>query len=170
MNVDHLLDQADHLADRQAVGRPRAVDLRRAVSAAYYAVFHTLTEAGAGRLHSDPATRHLLTRAFDHRTMKDAARQFANKNGRLWSFAASAYGSVQQELIRVAELFVKLQEARHQAEYDHRRASDFSRQETRDHADNARTLIRDWEAVRNTAQAQFFLLALLLKDLGRFAD
>jgi hypothetical protein len=111
-----------------------------------------------------------LARAFDHRAMKDAARQFSNKNGRLWAFAVGVYGSVQQELVRVAELFVRLQEARHQAEYDHRQVRNFSRPATRDLVTDARNLIRDWETVRNAAQAQFFLLALLLKDLARFAD
>lgn len=57
----------------------------------------------------------------------------------------------------------------HQAEYDRRTASDFSRAECQFHLADARTLNRNW-AVRNTPPAQFFLLALLLKDLGRFAD
>ena len=170
MNIAHLLEQAGHLAGRQAVGRPRPIDLRRAVSAAYYAVFHTLTEAGAARLHTDATTRHLLSRTFDHRTMKDAARQFANKSGKLWLFAVATFGSVPQELVRVAELFIKLQEARHQADYDRRTASNFSRAVCQLRVTDARNLIRAWEAVRGTPQAQFFLLALLLKDLGRFAD
>lgn len=170
MNVGHLFDQAEHLTTRQVVGRPRPIDLRRAVSAACYAVFHTLTEAGAARLHTDAATRHLLTRTFDHRTMKDAARQFANKSGKLWTFAVGTFGTIPAELSLAAELFVKLQEARHQAEYDHRQEYNFSRPSTRNLVTDARAAIRAWEAVRNTPQAHFFLFALLVKDLGRYAD
>jgi hypothetical protein len=81
MNPQHLLDQAEHLTQRQTVGRPRATDLRRAVSAAYYAVFHTLTTAGAARQHTDAAVRQLVARAFEHRGMKDVARQFASRWG-----------------------------------------------------------------------------------------
>ncbi len=170
MNPAHRLDQAEHLTRRQAVGRPRATDLRGAVSAAYYAVFHTLTTAGAARQHPDAAVRNLVSRAFEHRGMKDVARQFANKSGKLWAFAVAVFETVPTELQLVAESFVRLQEERHRAEYDLRRDRDFSRASAQTLVDDARDAIRNWEAVRNTPQAQFFLLAMLLKDLARFAD
>lgn len=47
--------------------------------------------------------------------------------------------------------------------------SHFGRLATRQLVADARSAIRDWEVVRNTPAAQFFLLALL-KDLARFAD
>jgi len=121
-------------------------------------------------LHTDAAVRHLASRAFDHRGMKDVARQFANQNGRLWTFAIATFGSVPPELVRVAELFVVLQDVRHRAEYDCRRERDFARLPAQALVADARNAVRDWEAVRNTPQAQFFLLAMLLKDLARFAD
>jgi hypothetical protein len=170
VNPAHRLDQAEHLTRRQAVGRPRATDLRGAVSSAYYAVFHTLTTAGAVRQHSDAAVRNLVSRSFEHRGMKDVARQFANKSGKLWAFAVAVFETVPTELLLVAELFVRLQEARHRAEYDLRRDRDFTRPDARELVDDARTALRNWDTVRNTPQAQFFLLALLLKDLARFAD
>ena len=170
MNPTHRLDQAEHLTRRQAVGRPRATDLRGAVSSAYYALFHTLTVAGAARQHSDAAVRNLVSRTFEHRGMKDVARQFANKSGKLWTFAVAVFETVPAELLLVAELFVRLQDARHRAEYDLRRERDFARFEARVRIEDARTALRNWEAARNTPQAQFFLLAMLLKDLGRFAD
>ncbi len=45
---DDLLEQANHLARRER-GRPRQASLRRAVSSAYYALFHLLIEPGNGR-------------------------------------------------------------------------------------------------------------------------
>ena len=41
-NPDHLLDQADRLITSQGRGAPRQADLRRAISTAYYSVFHAI--------------------------------------------------------------------------------------------------------------------------------
>jgi len=43
---DHLLEQAHHLAKRER-NRPRQASLRRAVSTAYYALFHLLISEAA---------------------------------------------------------------------------------------------------------------------------
>jgi hypothetical protein len=40
-NSDHLFEQADKLIVSQA-GRPRQADIRRAISAAYYGLFHAI--------------------------------------------------------------------------------------------------------------------------------
>jgi uncharacterized protein (UPF0332 family) len=54
----HLLEQAKHLANREKK-RPRQASLRRAVSTAYYALFHLLIyEATLNWKRVDP--RHLL--------------------------------------------------------------------------------------------------------------
>jgi hypothetical protein len=49
LNPDHLFDQADRLIVSTA-GPPRQVDLRRAISAAYYGVFHIVATAVADQL------------------------------------------------------------------------------------------------------------------------
>ncbi len=46
-NPDHLIDQARQLLLPVSGGAPRQVDIRRAISAAYYAVFHTVLAATA---------------------------------------------------------------------------------------------------------------------------
>jgi len=65
-NVEHLLDQANRLIAPAGRGAARQVDLRRAISNAYYAVFHGLLAAaadefiGRARRHSadyDPVIR-----------------------------------------------------------------------------------------------------------------
>jgi len=76
-----LLEQADHLGGRNAgVGRPRDVDLRRAASAAYYAVFHGLGAALVGWLApSQSRTDQLdLRRAITHGGIKDVCSWVAN--------------------------------------------------------------------------------------------
>src|SRR5689334_12165424 len=74
-----LIDQAQALASQER-GRPRQASLRRAVSAAYYAVFHWLVDAssaylaGAGR--EERRLRHALARTFSHSEMVQACRSF----------------------------------------------------------------------------------------------
>ena len=43
----HLLEQAERLAAAPAKGQPRDADLRRAISTAYYAIFHAILTAAA---------------------------------------------------------------------------------------------------------------------------
>ena len=62
--TDDLLDQADHLAAVES-GRPKQASLRRAVSAAYYALFHLLAGEASERFlgPSSPWVEHIV-RAF----------------------------------------------------------------------------------------------------------
>jgi hypothetical protein len=73
---DDLLEQADHLARRDPK-RPKQASLPRAISAAYYALFHLLVREATAALVSDPKLRQLVPRAFDHSEMKQACRPFA---------------------------------------------------------------------------------------------
>ena len=50
LNPHHLLEIAQRLAQGQSPGRPRETELRRAISTAYYALFHTLAICCANRL------------------------------------------------------------------------------------------------------------------------
>ena len=80
MSIAHdLLDQADHLAALDAK-RPKQANLRRAVSSAYYALFHLLVEEAAATLVTDRDLRLLVSRAFDHSEMKKAAAPFGQAN------------------------------------------------------------------------------------------
>ena len=72
---DHLLEQAQHLANRERK-RPRQASLRRAVSTAYYALFHLLvSEAILNWKRVDQ--RHLLARFFEHGKMKSDQKNSA---------------------------------------------------------------------------------------------
>ncbi len=63
-----LIEQARHLARREP-RRPRQASLRRAVSAAYYALFHAITvRAGEMLLSGAVARKHrpILGQMFEH--------------------------------------------------------------------------------------------------------
>ena len=72
-NAEHLLDQSAALLSRPRGGRHRQTDLRRAISTAYYAVFHTVLTAFADRIagrakRTTPQYVHVY-RGLDHRTL-----------------------------------------------------------------------------------------------------
>jgi len=45
LNPEHLFEQAENLVAPPEAGPPRQVDVRRAISAAYYGVFHATAAA-----------------------------------------------------------------------------------------------------------------------------
>src|SRR5690606_22225830 len=75
---EDLLDQAETLIHLDRT-RPKQANLRRAVSATYYALFHFLTDQATRTLmgaHAAPY-RRVLVRAFVHSDMKAACTSFA---------------------------------------------------------------------------------------------
>ena len=94
--------------------------LRRAVSTAYYAVFHLLAEQGAAKLASHPGIRLLAGRAYAHGDMYKAAKAFKSGIGALPALLKAPFGgtfpALPPELVRVAIAFVELQDARHLAD------------------------------------------------------
>jgi uncharacterized protein (UPF0332 family) len=153
-----LLRQARHLATKERV-RPQQASLRRAVSTAYYALFHLLVTAASkalGRGDTDALPR-LLARAFVHEDMEKACRTFASA-GPMPSVIAALYPAVvvPLELKRVAETFVHLQEERHAADYGTHKV--WTRVEALTDVERAEQAFVDWEVVRprmrpNAAQA-----------------
>ena len=156
-----LLRQAQQLARREPK-RPRQASLRRSISASYYGLFHlliddavTLMVTGADR----GGLRDSLARAFKHSTMKSVAENFSRGNLPA-KIRSGLDGRVPQpKLVSVAEAFVNLQQARHEADYN--RARRFTREETLDLYAEARQAFADWNTVRRTVQADAFLVALL---------
>ena len=160
---EDLLAQATHLAsvDRS---RPSQVNLRRAVSAAYYALFHALTDSACrsllGARHEAVGYRNVLARAFTHTAMREACRSFSGgtlptaiKNG-LPSTAA-----IPPEVRTCATEFIDLQDERHRADYD--RSAKFRRSDVLMMIDNAALAIETFEALPSTLDKEFFLACLL---------
>jgi hypothetical protein len=117
LNPDQLLGVAKLLASPPAKGAPVQAKLRRAISTAYYALFHTLVAAASDLLvggKSRGTQRYLAVyRSFEHKRMADVCRQVSN--GKLLTDAGVAFHATIQEC---ANAFVDLQENRHEADYD----------------------------------------------------
>ena len=114
MDTQHLVSIASHLAEGQIGrrrGRPRQTDLCRAVSTAYYAMFHTLARCGADLLvgatrasRRDPAWEQTY-RALEHRHARTQCRN------------STALRRFPPEILDFAEHFVLMQRYRHYADY-----------------------------------------------------
>lgn len=118
INHDHLLAQARRLAKPPSAGRPKQADLRRAVSTAYYAMFHFALRDGADHLvGSSPAKRNskawaMVYRAYRHNEMARRCGQVGNPPTPL---TGADFG---REVRRFAAEFKTLQNERHRADYD----------------------------------------------------
>jgi hypothetical protein len=160
---DDLLSQAKHLARREPK-RPRQASLRRAVSSAYFALFHLLTEAASRALMpSRPqALRDQARRAFTHGDMKNVCRQF--QSGRVANLSPTLRALIQDplepEFAIVATAFIELQDARHAADYD--LSAPHTRIDVLEKIDLVEQAFRAWRRVRNEPNANIFLVALLL--------
>lgn len=163
VNPHHLLAQAEQLSGG-GTGRPRQSDLRRAVSTAYYALFHLLTQSGAAVVHRSAPLRALLARHFEHRDMKNASRGFAE--GKLPAILQSIT-AIPADLSTVAKTFIELQDARHLADYDTSREASFSRQDVEEVLERTRQAFDAWERVRPTPAGELYLLAMLFHPLVR---
>ena len=114
MNWRHLIDAARILAgdsaNRQSRGRPRQAMLKRAVSTAYYAMFHALCSSNANvvaGLSMDPPTREAWTRTYrslDHGSARQRMSQGA--------------GMMEPAVQRFIVVFALLQQQRQRADYD----------------------------------------------------
>lgn len=154
-----LLAQAKHLVSRER-GRPRQASLRRAASVAYYALFHLLIREASQRLVPGPAIQKLVARVYTHIEMSKASRSFSG--GTLPQKFVGITGSqpLPLALRNVANAFVELQQARHEADYNV--AKSFSRAEVQSLIDQAEQAFQDWQAVRRTTAGRLYLVCLLL--------
>ena len=115
--ADDLLTLAGHLATPTTADSEQAW-LRRSVSTAYYALFQLLVQDAAQRWTGSTAARLGLERMFKHDQMKDVSRRVSLGSWTGWSTPQLA---VPPELRIIAELFIGLQEARHQADYNNQK-------------------------------------------------
>lgn len=161
MSLSHdLRIQARQLATHEPK-RPKQASLRRAVSAAYYSLFHLLTEEAAQLLLKDRDVKplqQLLQRTFSHGVMKTAAKAFAG--GNLAPTIAQHFpGPISAGLSTVATTFIDLQDARHRADYD--LSYRFTRQEVLDLIQAVDDAVQCWEQIRKQPDAKTFLVMLL---------
>jgi len=104
---DDLLAIAGDLARREQAGRPRQASLRRAISTAYYALFHALAYLCADVLVGWNKSWDVFTpiyRSLDHGRAKETFKRISGQHG--------------ARLATIAQTFILLQECRHTADYD----------------------------------------------------
>ena len=159
MNPDDLLTIAETLASGSIGhqrGRPRQAELRRAVSAAYYALFHALARNAADLLVGSRAATQTkqawrqVYRALDHGRIK---RQCTNQ----------IITKFPQEIQDFAGHFVMVQAQRYMADYDP--LEHFSRSDVSQLVDKTKSAINDFEMVDSDDRRAFAVFVLF--DLRR---
>jgi uncharacterized protein (UPF0332 family) len=151
-----LLKQASGLINQNS-GNPTQADLRRAVSAAYYALFHFLISETIAHWRLD-SSRDALGRMFEHSVMKKASRKISDD--KLYPFAGEN-PTVVQKLRSVARVFVELQDQRHVADYDNTRI--WTDTEALEQVEKAVKAFNDWLSIEHHTIAQDYLVSLLIK-------
>jgi hypothetical protein len=154
-----LIEQAGHLATREPK-KPRQASLRRAVSTAYYALFHALLYEATHLLFPNTPSelRHRASRAFSHSEIKNACSKFAKSGG----ISGLTTAPIDSNLVDIATAFVDLQQARHDADYN--LSEIFDRVQVIGYIDQARDAMAKWKAVKNTPNANVFLSATLIHN------
>lgn len=159
---DDLLEQAAHLARREPK-RPKQASLRRAVSTAYYAMFHLLI-LETTKNWKRPAERSTLARMFDHGPMGKAC---ASKRDELTAYfktnpAPERDLDVLKSLRSIAATFVQMLQYRHTADYDN--SARWSRTDVIEKIESVQAAFDTWKVIKSEHAAQDFLVTLLLKE------
>ena len=151
---DDLIEHAIFLSQLNLPGDPKQVDLRRAVSAAYYALFHLLTtEAAQNWKHQ--TQRNRFARIFDHGRMKTCSSKVSSRP----LPADPAEALIATDLKLVADSFVTLQQARPTADYDNSKV--WSRTQAYETIVQAQDAMTAWMAIREKELAQDYLFDLM---------
>jgi hypothetical protein len=160
MLPEHLLEQAWHLAQRERT-RPKQASLRRAISTAYYALFHFLIRESVRQigpsLSEDNFNR--VYRWFDHGAMYRVAKAFSEEVVRIPN-SKDMLVQGGRGIQFIAESFVYLQELRHMADYDP--GTVFIRGDVLATIGRVSTAFDLWPLCKKTSEANTFLLSLLL--------
>ncbi len=151
---DELIEHAIFMSELHLPLDPQQVNLRRAVSAAYYGLFHLLTGEAAGNW-KHRSQRDRFARMFDHGRMKACSSRVLSHP----LPADLAEIRVATDLRLVADSFIKLQQARHTADYDN--SGVWSRAQVWEVIAQAQDAIAAWSNIRGTMTAQDYLLNLM---------
>ena len=139
--------------------------MRRAVSSAYYGLFHRLTTAGSMLFATGgEPLRFQAARAFNHGAMRKVCDAYVRSPARPFSPGLEQLNpsAPDQRLIGVADAFAQLQEGRHAADYD------LSLMIQAVYAVGlirmAEAALADFDAIQSLPETTVFLTALLLAD------
>lgn len=148
LNPEHLLDQAERLIASPRAGPARQADIRRAISSAYYSVFHAVLTAAAdsvaGRVHRGSAAHTLVYRSIEHRTLRSVC-ELARRSVLPPAYREHTPTSGFDRLITgFAKNVLSLQDLRHAADYDPRPR--FLTTDAVTAIELARATLRQWQA------------------------
>lgn len=155
---DDLLHLARELVDRNAPA-PVEAKLRRAVSTAYYALFHLLVQEATTRIVAIPSLRPRVIRAFEHRDMKRVCQDYVRAS------VDPAGQPVPPEIRLIAQAFVELQEARQEADYN--TAIPLAHVQADTHVQLAEIAFTEWTGIEADPAANNFLTELLFRGILR---
>ena len=146
MNSPDLIEAARTLAESGGPP-PTQARLRRAVSTAYYAMFHCLAASAADLFIGTEGTErspawHRAYRALEHGRARSACRQ------------GPAMREFPAEIRDFAEAFVELQRTRQEADYA-LDTDDYRKSDVLGHIDSAERAIRRFEQAGGTAKRGF---------------
>ena len=156
MNPSHLIEIARGLASGiigDGQGRPRQADLRRALSAAYYAMFHTLARCCADTLvGATPASRSRSAWIQTYRALEHGhAKNQCVRSAKMDRFP--------QGVRDFSEGFVKMQRLRHISDYAP--DTNFSRSDVLQMVNDAESDISGFVAVPAQDRRAFSVYVLL---------
>jgi uncharacterized protein (UPF0332 family) len=159
--AEELLALASRLAKTRTATVQQA-SFRRAISTAYYALFHLLV-AEATRNWIQEADRPLLGRLFSHGKMKAACSTIPGavpKNEKDKKPHPPFETRTQSDhWVVVAGTFIEAQSQRERADYD--LSAKVSKTDAEAQVDRVEDAFRSWNAIRGAPEAQRFLLELL---------
>lgn len=154
-----LLAQAEQLANLDP-GKPKQANLRRAISSAYYALFHLLAAECVRRVQpaSPAGVGARIARTLAHTEMKEVCGNVI-KSAPGPIFLELQPGGFSDAIRIVAEAFLELQNARHTADYD--LAATYTRTHVAEFTKQAADAFEKWQSVRDSEEATVFIYALL---------
>jgi uncharacterized protein (UPF0332 family) len=154
--AEDLLTLAGRLAN-PAPEDPQQASFRRSISTAYYALFHLLVQEATQSWNGSSSARVGMERRFEHRIMKDVSNAVLRSSWRGWSTPSPVAPA---ELQGVAKVFVDLQEARQQADYDNART--WKPTDVLAIVTDAQIAFANWGKIRSHPAANEYLLSLLI--------
>lgn len=161
IDPNKLLDHASQLAGEEAGrGRPSYTNHRRAVSSAYYAAFHQVTEQVArGLFPNSEAFQPQARRSVTHAAVYDVCRWVTGAAGGP-QHLRSVVDVLKQDpaVTAVADSLMALKEAREEADYDHTRP--FNKRETLTFLEEARFTVSELQAASGSLPDLMALIAL----------
>jgi hypothetical protein len=163
-----LLAHATALAEHQShTGRPVVTWLRRSTSAAYYALFHGVSLAVVEQIAPSLAQndQYRLARSINHGRVADVFH-WVSGEGTSRKHARPILADLREnvDVRHLAGIFVRLQQARHDADYDH--LARFRKATTLTHIEQATRGLDLLDALTGTADGErLFALVALHADL-----